>query len=314
MREIRKIAVAGAGTMGSSMAETFAKFGHEVVLYDIFEQALEKAERLIGINQETEIAEGIVTAEESQALKDRITYTTDIANFKDVDFVVEAVLEKIDIKHKFWAEASEVVPEDAILASNTSGLSISKIAEVVKNPERFGGMHWINPPHLIPLIEVIQGEKTTDEVAKAIYDLCETMNKIPVIVKDAPGFALNKIQLAILRECFYIVDQGIASPEDVDKVMKYALGIRYACLGPLEVADHGGLDIFYNIASYLWEDLCDAKEPFGLLKECFERDTFGVKSGKGIYDYSEGKDKDAIMYRDHMYTKVSKCVLEEKLK
>lgn len=313
MRTIKKIAVAGAGTMGSSMAETFAKFGYEVVLYDIFEQALEKAERLIGINQETEISEGIVTAEESEALKGRIHYTMDKKNFEDVDFVVEAVLEKLDIKHNFWGEVSQIVPEDAILASNTSGLSISRIAEVVKNPERFGGMHWINPPHLIPLIEVIQGEKTTDETANTIYQLCEELKKIPVIVKDAPGFALNRIQLAILRECFYIVDQGIASPEDVDKVMKYALGIRYACLGPLEVADQGGLDIFYNIASYLWEDLCDAKEPFGLLKESFEKGNYGVKSGAGVYDYSDGKDKEAILYRDKMYTKVSKCVLEGKL-
>ena len=311
MREIKTVAIAGAGTMGASMAETFAKFGHDVICYDIFEAALEKAEKLISINQETEREHGIVEAEESEKLMKRIRYTTDIQALKDADFVVEAVLEKLDIKHKFWEEASRVVDEDVVLCSNTSGLSISAIAEVVKNPERFGGMHWINPPHIIPLIEVIKGEKTTDETAQTIYDLCLKMNKKPVIVKDAPGFALNRIQLAILRECFYIVEQGIASAEDVDKVMKYALGVRYACLGPLEVADHGGLDIFYNIASYLWEDLCDAKEPFGLLKESFEAGNFGVKSGKGVYDYSGDKYKEAIKYRDDMYTKVSKCLFGE---
>ena len=311
MREIKKIAIAGAGTMGASMAETFAKFGYEVVCYDIFEAALEKAKNLISINQETEQEHGIVTAEESKALMDRITYTTDIQMLKDVDYVVEAVLEKIEIKHKFWEEASRIVDEDVVLASNTSGLSITKIAEVVHNPERFGGMHWINPPHIIPLIEVIKGEKTSEEAAKVIYDLCEAVEKKPVLIKDAPGFALNRIQLAILRECLYIVDQGIASPEDVDKVMKYALGVRYACLGPLEVCDHGGLDIFNNIASYLFEDLCDAKEPFGLLKEAVENGNYGVKSGKGFYDYSGDKYKEAIVYRDKMYTKVSECLFGE---
>ena len=312
MREIKTVAIAGAGTMGASMAETFAKFGYDVISYDIFEAALEKAEKLISINQETEREHGLVSAEESEALMKRIRYTTNIQELEAADFVVEAVLEKLDIKHKFWEEASRIVGEDVVLCSNTSGLSISAIAEVVKNPERFAGMHWINPPHIIPLIEVIKGAKTTDEAAQTVYDLCLALDKKPVIVKDAPGFALNRIQLAILRECFYIVDQGIASAEDVDKVMKYALGVRYACLGPLEVADHGGLDIFYNIASYLWEDLCDAKAPFGLLKESFENGNFGVKSGQGIYDYSGDKYKEAIKYRDEMYTKVSKCLFEEK--
>lgn len=310
MKEIRKVAIAGAGTMGASMAETFAKFGYEVVLYDIFDTALEKAKALIDLNQRTEQEEGRATAQESADIMDRIRFTLDKEDFREVDFVVEAVLEKLDVKHGFWAEISEIVREDAILVSNTSGLSITRIAEAVKAPERFGGMHWINPPHLIPLIEVIKGEKTSEETAKTVYDLCLKIDKKPVMVKDAPGFALNRIQLAILRECLYIAEQGIASPEDIDKVMKYALGVRYACLGPMEVCDHGGLDIFYNIASYLFEDLCDAKKPFGLLKEAVENGNYGVKNGKGFYDYSDGKDKEAIMYRDRMYTKVSKCLFE----
>lgn len=310
MKEIRKVAIAGAGTMGASMAETFAKFGYEVVLYDIFDTALEKAKALIDLNQRTEQEEGRATAQESADIMDRIRFTLDKEDFREVDFVVEAVLEKPDVKHGFWAEISEIVREDAILVSNTSGLSITRIAEAVKGPERFGGMHWINPPHLIPLIEVIKGEKTSEETAKTVYDLCLKIDKKPVMVKDAPGFALNRIQLAILRECLYIAEQGIASPEDIDKVMKYALGVRYACLGPMEVCDHGGLDVFYNIASYLFEDLCDAKKPFGLLKEAVENGNYGVKNGKGFYDYSDGKDKEAIMYRDRMYTKVSKCLFE----
>ncbi len=307
-KDVKRIVIAGAGTMGSSMGETFAKYGYDVTLYDIFPSALEKAGNLIRLNQETEVAEHVVTPEESAALLERIRYSEEKACFEGADLVVEAILEKLDVKHAFWAEISELVPEDAILASNTSGLSITAIAEVVKRPERFGGMHWINPPHLIPLIEVIQGKKTDDETAAAIRDIALAVEKKPVIVQDAPGFALNRIQLAVLRECLHIVEQGIATPEAVDDVMKYGLGMRYACLGPFEVCDLGGLDIFYNIASYLFEDLADEKAPFGMLADRFEKGQYGVKTAAGFYDYAGGKDAEKIKYRDRMFTKISKCL------
>ncbi len=307
-KDVKRIVIAGAGTMGSSMGETFAKYGYDVTLYDIFPSALEKAGNLIRLNQETEVAEHVVTPEESAALLERIRYSEDKACFEGADLVVEAILEKLDVKHAFWAEISALVPEDAILASNTSGLSITAIAEVVKRPERFGGMHWINPPHLIPLIEVIQGKKTDDETATAIRDIALAVEKKPVIVQDAPGFALNRIQLAVLRECLHIVEQGIATPEAVDDVMKYGLGMRYACLGPFEVCDLGGLDIFYNIASYLFEDLADEKAPFGMLADRFEKGQYGVKTAAGFYDYAGGKDAEKIKYRDRMFTKISKCL------
>ena len=307
-KDVKRIVIAGAGTMGSSMGETFAKYGYDVTLYDIFPSALEKAGNLIRLNQETEVAEHVVTPEESAALLERIRYSEDKACFEGADLVVEAILEKLDVKHAFWAEISALVPEDAILASNTSGLSITAIAEVVKRPERFGGMHWINPPHLIPLIEVIQGKKTDDETAAAIRDMALAVEKKPVIVQDAPGFALNRIQLAVLRECLHIGEQGIATPEAVDDVMKYGLGMRYACLGPFEVCDLGGLDIFYNIASYLFEDLADEKAPFGMLADRFEKGQYGVKTAAGFYDYAGGKDAEKIKYRDRMFTKISKCL------
>lgn len=309
-KDIKNIVIAGAGTMGSSMGETFAKYGYTVTLYDSFPAALEKAQNLIRLNQETEVAEKIVTAEESAELLKRISYTQEKDCFKTADFVVEAIVEKLDIKQTFWAEVSALVPEDALLASNTSGLSITKIAEAIKLPERFGGMHWINPPHLIPLIEVIQGKKTDDAAAEAIRDMALAVEKKPVIIQDAPGFALNRIQLAVLRECLHIVEEGIATPEAVDDVMKYGLGMRYACLGPFEVCDLGGLDIFYNIASYLFEDLADAKKPFGMLADRFEKGQYGVKNGAGFYDYSDGKDTEKIRYRDQMFTKLAKCLYE----
>ncbi|MBR0172754.1 MAG: 3-hydroxyacyl-CoA dehydrogenase family protein, partial [Lachnospiraceae bacterium] len=261
MRDIRHIVIAGSGTMGASMGMIFAHHGFSVTLYDIVQEALEKAKKLIALNQETEIKEGKLTQAESDALHDRISYTTDVNAFKEADFVVEAILEKIEIKHKFWEEVSRLVPEDIVICSNTSGLSITKIAEVIHKPERFCGMHWINPPHLIPLVEIIKGEKTDPANAEIVRELALKVDRKPVVVGDAQGFVLNRIQLAILRESLHIVEQGIASPEAVDDVMKYGLGMRYACLGPFQVCDLGGLDIFNNIASYLFADLCDKKEP-----------------------------------------------------
>lgn len=310
--KIRKIGVAGAGTMGSSLAETFAKFGYDVYLYDISENQLEKSKALINLNQETEVSHQQVTHEESETLKNRIQFGTSLEGFKDVDFLIEAILEKIEIKHSFWAEASKIVKPEAVLCSNTSGLSISKIAEVVEKPERFGGMHWINPPHIIPLVEVISGEYTSVEAAQTIYDLAVECEKKPVKVKDAPGFVLNRIQFAIMREALHIVEQGITDVEGVDDVMKYGLGLRYACLGPFEVADFGGLDIFRNISSYLFADLSTQDKEFGLLKEHFENNDLGVKSQKGFYDYSEGKDVEAIRYRDEMYTKLHQLLYSKK--
>lgn len=310
--EIRKIGVAGAGTMGSSLAETFSKFGYEVYLFDIAEKQLEKAKALISLNQETEVSHELVTQEESDHLMSRIQYGTDLEGFKDVDFLIEAILEKIEVKHSFWQEASRVVREDAVLCSNTSGLSISKIAEVVHKPERFGGMHWINPPHIIPLVEVISGEETNPETAQAIYDVAVRCDKKPVKVHDAPGFVLNRIQFAIMREALHIVESGITDVKGVDDVMKYGLGLRYAVLGPFEVADFGGLDIFRNISSYLFADLSTAQREFGLLKENFENGNLGVKTQSGFYDYSDGKDVEAIRNRDEMYTKLHQLLYSKK--
>ena len=311
MSNFKHISVAGAGTMGASLAQTFALFGYDVKVFDIYETALEKAKRLVDLNQETWIKQGIVTQTQSDDLKKKIVYTNDLQALKNSDFLIEAILENLDVKHKFWKEVSALVRPDAILCSNTSGLSITSIAEAVEHPERFAGMHWMNPPHIIPLIEVIQAKLTSDETIQVVYDFALELKKKPVKVKDAPSFVLNRIQQAILREALYIVQEGIATPEGVDDVMKYALGFRYAAFGPFEICDLGGLDIHNNISKYTFPDLCDAKEPFGLIKDCVDNNNLGVKTGKGFYDYSNGRDAEVIRYRDTMFTKLAKTLFEE---
>jgi 3-hydroxybutyryl-CoA dehydrogenase len=199
------------------------------------------------------------------------------------------------------------------MATNTSGLSISKISEAVKGPERFAGMHFVNPPHLIALVEVIAGEKSLPQTMDILRGLAESIERQHVtIYKDPPGFLLNRLQFAFMREATHIVESGYASPEDVDKVMKHALGIRYACVGPFETMDFGGIDTFYNISSYLFADLCDRKDVQDLMRKAFDEGRHGVKSGRGIYDYSGDMAAKAIARRDAKLLAVSKCLRAEK--
>ena len=303
--EIKKIVVAGAGTMGASMAQIFARYGYEVTLYNHRQETLDKAKGKISDNVKTLVETKELTDAEAESLLAALSYTVDLNCFQDCDLVVENLTEVLAVKEAFYTQISELVRPDTIVATNTSGLSINKLGASVKDPSRFLGMHWFNPPHLVPLIEIIKGDTTTDEAVQTIYDLSLSVGKKPVIVqKDVPGFAGNRLQFAVLREALDMVEKGIISPEGIDDVMKYGLGFRYACLGPLEVADFGGLDTFYHISEYLMKDLCDSKEPPALLKEHFENKEFGVKNEKGFYDYSDGKAAEATQKRDEAFLKL----------
>ncbi|HHZ02094.1 MAG TPA: 3-hydroxyacyl-CoA dehydrogenase family protein [Tissierellia bacterium] len=307
--KINNIVIAGAGVMGASFAQIFAQYGFKVVLYDIFEASIEKGKKLISMNQQNAIDEGLLTSEESSKLVNNISYTMDMESFRNADFVIEAIAEKMEIKHEFWKQVSSIAPEDAILTTNTSGLSINKIAEAVHKPERFCGMHWVNPPHIVPLVEIISGDKTKEETSEIVKELALYIERKPVMVKkDISGFILNRLQYAILREAFYIVENGVASVEDVDNVMKYGLGRRYACIGPFETIDFGGIDIFFNVGSYMFKELSNSTEVSPLLRELYEEGAYGVKTGKGFYDYSGDKAEKAIEKRDKDFMKVAKAL------
>lgn len=303
--DIKNIVIAGAGTMGYSMAQIFAKYNFDVTIYDLKDEAIENARNRIQENTKILIEEHELTIEEEEKLHQHLTYTTDKTCFENCDLVVESIIEKVEIKQSFYKEISKIVREDTILATNTSGISINTLASAVYKPERFIGMHWFNPSHLILLIEIIKGDHTLDSVAQSIKDLSIQIGKKPVIVqKDVLGFVANRIQFAVLREALYLVEQGVISKEDIDAVMKYGLGFRYACLGPLEVADFGGLDTFYHISDYLMEDLCnDTKVPHELA-ELYESGHFGIKTQQGFYDYHDGKDHEAIKNRDDQLLKL----------
>jgi len=309
--EIKKVVIGGAGLMGASMAQIFAKWGYHVTMYDVAPGSIEKGKALAEINQRVLVEQGEISAEQSREILSRMAYTMEMDAFKEADFVVEAIIENMDIKLDFWKKVSDLAPEDIVLTTNTSGLSITKLAKVVKNPGRFCGMHWINPPHIVPLVEIIEGAETEKQALDITRDVAISVHKHPVIVHSDPsGFLLNRLQFAVLREAMHIVEKGYATAQDVDDVMKYGLGMRYSCIGPFETADLGGLDTFHRIASYLFAELSDEKTPHKLLADLYNEGSFGTKTGKGFYDYSNGGAERAIAKRDKNFLKVSKCLYE----
>lgn len=309
LNSINKVGIAGAGTMGAGIAQTFAEQGFEVVLYDLEDKFLDRGRDIIETNQISLIKENILDERKAVESLNMINFTTDKRSLAESDLIIEAIIEKMDIKHSFWGELSTMVKEDTILTTNTSGLSITEIAKAVPQKELFAGMHWWNPPHIIPLIEIIKGDQTSQETAELLVDLVNKIGKKPVLVKkDVNGFIGNRIQFSVLREALHIVEQGIASYEDVDAVLKYGLGFRYAILGPFETADLGGLDTFYYITTYLFNELSRATEGSATLKELVDNNNLGVKTGRGFYDYYDGRDKEIVQRRDLNFLKMLKYI------
>ncbi|WP_313343682.1 3-hydroxyacyl-CoA dehydrogenase family protein [Sedimentibacter sp.] len=309
MNNIKIIGVAGGGTMGSGIAQILAQHGFKIIVTDIAEKYLENTKRIILLNQKTLISEGLLTEKQAHEELKNISFTTDKSVFRDADIIIEAIIEKLDIKQDYWKEVEEIAREDCIFATNTSGLSINDVCSKLTNKKRFIGMHWWNPPHIIPLIELIKSTETTEETVQLLTELVEKIGKKSVVVlKDVNGFIGNRIQFAVYREALKIVEEGIATVEDVDKAMKFGPGFRYPVLGPFETSDLGGLDTFYYISAYLFDELSDAKQPTKLQQELIDNNNLGVKTGKGWYDYSDGKGEAAMERRDKNFYKMLKHI------
>ena len=297
--DIHAVVVAGAGAMGVTLTRLFAQSGFAVTLWNRRQVSLDKAQDRI-TKDLTHLRDQGRLAEDPEAILSRIQYTTEFDVYTTADFVIENIAEDLAVKQDFFRKISALVPETTVLSTNTSGLRVSDIAQAVERPERFCGMHWWNPPDLIPLVEITRGDQTSQEAAQIVHDLAIDLEKKPVIVqKDILGIIGNRLQYAVLREALHIIQMGAAGPREVDAAMKYGPGFRYSILGPLETVDLGGLDIFRAVSNYLFADLgAEIRSP--VLNDLADRGRLGVKTGAGFYDYEPGQGEALLRRRNDL--------------
>jgi 3-hydroxybutyryl-CoA dehydrogenase len=287
------ISVIGSGTMGNGIAHVFAQHGYEVSLIDIKTELLEKALSTISKNMDRQVAKGVISQEEKDTSLSRIsTFTSMEQGVKNANLVVEAATENMSLKLDIFRQLDQFAPSDAILASNTSSISITKIAAVTKRPAKVIGMHFMNPVPVMKLVEVIRGYATSDEVTKAVMNLSRNLTKDPVEVNDYPGFVANRILMPMINEAIYSLFEGVAGVDEIDTVMK--LGMAHP-MGPLQLADFIGLDVCLSILKVLHEGFGNPKyAPCPLLVNMVEAGYKGVKTGEGFYQYTQGS-KDLIL-------------------
>ena len=290
---MKNIAVIGAGTMGNGIAHTFAQYNYNVQLIDISQKSLDKGIAAISKNLDRMVVKEKITAiDKDRTLANITTYTSIKEGTQYASLVIEAATENLDLKLKIFKELDEVCPDDTILATNTSSISITQIAAVTSRPDKVIGMHFMNPVPIMKLVEIIRGYNTSDEVTKFIVDLSKKVHKIPVEVNDYPGFVANRILLPMINESIETLYNGVAGVTAIDTVMK--LGMAHP-MGPLQLADFIGLDVCLSILEVMYNGFKNPKyAPCPLLVNMVRAGKLGVKSGEGFYDYSESRKAEKI--------------------
>jgi 3-hydroxybutyryl-CoA dehydrogenase len=290
---IKTVAIIGAGTMGNGISHVFAQFGFNVNLIDVSQPQLDKALEMITKNLNRQLSKGSISEETKQeTLKNITTLTSLTAGVQEADLVVEAATENIDLKLKIFKQIDEAAPANCILATNTSSISITKIAGVTKRPQRVIGMHFMNPAPVMKLVEIINGYSTEKKVTLEIIELSKKLGKVPCEVNDYPGFIANRILMPMINEAIYSLYEGVAGVEEIDTIMK--LGMAHP-MGPLQLADFIGLDICYSILKVLYDGFGNSKyAPCPLLTNMVNGNYLGIKTGEGFYIYTKGS-KDLVV-------------------
>ncbi len=298
--EIRVVAMIGAGVMGSGIAQHFAQAGYEVMLFARSEETLMTARARIAKNQEAMIEAGLLSRPAAAEAISRIRTTSNLKEaLRSTQFVHESVPEDLDLKRQIFASLDRHAPSEAVLSTNTSGISITAIGAATTRPERVVGLHWLNPPHLMPPVEVTRGTETSTAVVDFTCDFAHRIGRVPIRVeKDVPGFLWVRLQLALIREAVHLIEEGIASPEAVDLAVTAGLGLRWATVGPFQTMDLAGIQTFHAIAGYLYPELSAAKEPQRSLTERVAQGKTGAQAGQGFYTYPAGTHDAAIARHD----------------
>ncbi len=300
IEEIKVVTVIGAGVMGSGIAQHFAQAGYEVHLQARHEETLGEARARIAKNHDLMVEAGLLSRPAAAEALSRIRTLTNVeVAVRGSQFVNESVPEDLDLKRQIFAALDRHAPSEAILSSNTSGISITAIAAATTRPERVVGLHWMNPPHLMPPVEVTRGRETSGAVMDCTCDLARRIGRVPIRVeKDVPGFLWNRLQFALIREAVHVIEEGIASPEAVDLALTAGLGLRWATVGPLQTMDLAGIQTFHAIAGYLYPELSATKDPQRSLAEKVAQGHTGARVGQGFYAYPPGAHEAAIARRD----------------
>lgn len=297
VEDIEAVAVIGAGTMGPEIAQVCGQTGYQVKITDKKTQLLPEALEEIKSNLQTLSEMNVLPEEKIESMANNIATTGTLEEtVEDADLVFEAITEDLETKKQLFKDLCRLCPSHTILATNTSSLSITEIAKGMSRGDKIIGAHWWNPPSLMPLVEIVRSENTSNETVKIARNFIKKLEKVPVTCKDVPGFLGVRLQSALINEAVVILEEGIASKEDIDMAVKKTLGLRLPILGPLEIIDLGGLDTFLYAYEYMGSKLGPRYEPPNLLKGKVEANELGIKSGKGIYDY-EDEDIDEIIQK-----------------
>jgi 3-hydroxybutyryl-CoA dehydrogenase len=293
---IKTVAVIGAGTMGNGISHVFAQHGFKVKLVDISQQQLKNAIQQITKNLDRQLSKSVISEETKQAaLKNITTFTSLAEGVNEADLVIEAATENIDLKLKIFKQIDESAPTNCILATNTSSISITKIASATRRPEKVIGMHFMNPVPIMELVEIINGYSTEKKVAQEIIELSKKLGKVPCEVNDYPGFIANRILMPMINEAIYSLYEGVAGVEEIDIIMK--LGMAHP-MGPLQLADFIGLDVCNSILKVLYDGFGNLKyAPCPLLTNMVNANCLGVKTGEGFYKYIKGNKKLVVSER-----------------